>query len=221
MSVSTSTYLLGNCSEIAKAIGHIFATKSTYKSGFYSGDPNIYSTENRTGYVSPVTTNYSFENRIKACPSVFSFNKVPKGVKVFEYPYSRNIFMSDRLRNSSIDILKWDQMNSRLGPIKKVNVILVNFEKQSSDMAHYQEAAWIGGKKNDLVLCYGTDWSYVFGWTEEEIVKRNLEKILLDNSKDDSIIPKIEEEIIKNYKIKERRLSNDYRGKTNPLFIIY
>ena len=99
-------------------------------------------------------------------------------------------------------------MNSRLGPRKKINVILVGFGAKESSIAHMQEAKWIGGKKNDLVICYGgskekTEWAYVFGWTEKEIVKRNLETIMMDNVVNSELVPKIEKEILSNYKIKE------------------
>jgi hypothetical protein len=154
---------------------------------------------------------YTFENRIKAAPSVFSFPKVPEKANVYSYPKNNNWRSSNRLLGSSsgaISILSWDRMNSRLGPFKKVNVILIGFGDGDSGIARLQEAKWIGGKKNDLVLCYGgpndnPTWSHVFGWTEKEVVKRNLETILLKNPIDEKIVSKIEDEINKNYQIKE------------------
>jgi len=189
--------------QIARWFGGI-ATERPYKSGFDSGDPNIYVAYNKTGYVLPVTMPKRWENRVKAAPSVFSFAKVPKSIPVFQYPENGR-FTSNRLLGAarSIPIQEWDKMCSRLGPKKKVNVILIGFSGSDSSIAQYQEAAWIGGKKNDLVLCYGDNWSYVFGWTEQEIVKRNLETVLLTNPKDISIIPLIEEEIEANYIIKD------------------
>ena len=118
-----------------------------------------------------------------------------------------------------IDNYKWDCMNSGLGPVKKVNVIIIGFPPGSVEtLAKYQEAKWIGGKKNDLVLCYGVyappedpntidwskaTWAYVFGWTESEDVKQNLKEMLLNSPVDSELIPKIEEEISKNYRIKD------------------
>ena len=60
-----------------------------------------------------------------------------------------------------------------------------------------------------LVLVYGgTDpvhpkWVKVFGWTEQELVKRNLETILLRNPVNSSLIPLIEKEIRQNYQLKD------------------
>jgi hypothetical protein len=92
-----------------------------------------------------------------------------------------------------------------LGPSKKVNLIMVGFPADSSEMmGQYQQAKWIGGKKNDLVICYGADaakasWCYVFGWTEADIVKQNLQSIILAAPVDNNILPAIEKEVYASY----------------------
>lgn len=185
-------------------------TESPYKDGFVSGDPNIYVAYNKTKYVYPVTSLRTWQNKIKVSPSVFSFTKVPKSIPVYEYPPNGNWLKSDRLLgNVPIDLLEFDRMNSRLGPLKKVNVVIIYFGNKESSIAKWQQAKWIGGKKNDLVICYGgqknnkADWAFCFGWTEKELVKRNLETIFLDNKIDSGIITNIEQEVRKNYLIKE------------------
>jgi hypothetical protein len=189
--------------EIVKNFGNL-TTETPYKSGFDSGDKNIYVAYNKTGYIYPATDIRSFENRIKAAPSVFSYPKVPKNVKVYEYPYPENWRISNRLLGENrISINEFDKMNSRLGFKKRVNVIMINFTNQDSSIAQYQEAKFIGGKKNDIVLCYGLGWAYCFGWTEKTLCKRNLETILLTNPINDNILPIIEKEIVKNYIIKD------------------
>jgi hypothetical protein len=185
-------------------------TERPYKSGFSSGDPNIYVTYNKTKYVYPVTSLRVWKNKIKAAPSVFSFAKVPKNIPVYKYPPNEDWLKSDRLLgNIPINLLEFDRMNSRLGPLKHVNIIIVYFGNKDSSIAKWQQSKWIGGKKNDLVICYGgqkndkADWVFCFGWTEKEIVKRNLETIFLDNKIDSSIIPNIEKEVRRNYNIKD------------------
>jgi len=130
---------------------------------------------------------------------------------VFEYPQNKNWQSSDRLlgrARSDFNLLEWDKVNSRLGPSKKVNVIAVGFEADSdSILGQYQEAKWAGGKKNDLVICYGGQpgkaaWVYVFGWTESEGVKRDLESLFIkaEREKEDkdvvlpgmTLLPKME-----------------------------
>jgi hypothetical protein len=190
--------------QIVRAFGGRVVSKRVHKSGFDSGDPNIYVTKNATGVIIPASKTVLFENRVKAAPSLFSFAKVPEGIQVHPYPENENWNRSDRLIGvSGVSRETWDQMNARLGPRKKVNVILINFGGKDSKYGHYQQAAWVGGKKNDLVLCKGDSWAYVFGWTEKELVKRNLETILLENKLDQEIIPKIEAEIVANYQIKD------------------
>jgi hypothetical protein len=179
------------------------------------GSEYDYIAVNKTGFVIPVSMTVDFENRVKAAPSVFSFVKVPKDTKgLFEWPRTTNSFASNRLlglAKKDIDLFAFDQMSSRLGPTKKVNTIIIGWDstKYDSSIAQYQEAKWIGGKKNDLVLCYGkrpdgtTEWAYVFGWTEKADVKINLQTILMDNKVATDLIPKIEQEIAANYELKD------------------
>jgi hypothetical protein len=178
---------------------------------FDGGDDNIYTVKNYTKYVYPVTALRHFENRIKAAPTVFSFVKVPPTIKVYEWPSNPNWRQSDRLLGESrISILEFDRMNSRLGPRKKVNVIMLNFGLQDRSIAEWQRAKYIGGKKNDIVICYGQlgtnnipTWCSVFGWSEREICKRNLESILLANPINNDLLSQIEKEIVANYQIKD------------------
>ena len=201
---------------VRKFGGKIYSdgTQSTRHLGHrYSGDNNIYSVDNVYRYVEPVTTTRNFQNRIKATPTVFSFSKVPSNVKVYEWPDNSDWRRSSRLLGTAsvlVNLYKWDCMNANLGPTKKVNVIMVGFNDEPIDYGQMQQAKWIGGKKNDLVICFGgakkgtpAQWVYVFGWTENELVKKNLESILMEVPINDNIIPLIFDEVAKNYVIKD------------------
>jgi len=189
------------------------AIERVYKSGFVSGDHNIYTTHNKTHYVFPATCRKAFENKVKAAPSLFSFPEVPKYVHVFNYPDNFNWRQSDRLLGTArqkFDILKFDQLNADLGPQKHVNMIIVGFPSNSSNQdAEWQRAKWAGGKKNDLVVCYGGDnngkagWCTVFGWTEEELVKRNLETMFITRILGNDLFPDIKKEVVSHYIIKD------------------
>lgn len=186
-------------------------TTMEHNSRMIGGDPYDYVSQNKTGWIQPITKRMHFENRIKASPSVFSFITVPEAIKVFSYPDNGNPFNSNRVlgeASKKISLLCWDQMNARLGISKKVNVIIVGFTDSDSYISEYQRAKWLGGKKNDLILCYGNGWAKVFGWTEKEDVKQNLETLLLDSKIDDSIIPLIESEIRSHYIIKDWKKFN-------------
>lgn len=175
-----------------------------------SGDPYDYYLVNKNNHFEPVHFEKSWENRVKACPSVFSYPKIEADVG-YNYPEVNNIFKSARLfgkASKDFNLYDFDCMNARLGPNKKVNVIIIGFgDESSSQIAHDQEAKWIGGKKNDLVICYGgTDnskWCYVFGWTEEALVKRNLETLFITNEINNDLLSKIENEISENYIIRD------------------
>lgn len=102
----------------------------------------------------------------------------------------------------------WDCLNAELGPAKRVNLIAIGFEGDRS-MALWQEAEWLGGKKNDLVLCYGpltaeghASWAYCFGWSDSDVVKRNLESLLLSHPVGNELLTDIATEITQNYQIR-------------------
>lgn len=197
--------------KIVKLFGGNIVKKEGHRPDFHSGDKYDYHTKNETKVIVPTTLTKRFENRIKASPSLFDFVEVPENISVYKYPQNKNWFTSDRLFGTAVNdvsILEWDKLNSRLGPMKKINLILIGFGIKDSSYADWQQAKWIGGKKNDIVLCYGGDdskptWSRVFGWSDSEFCKRNLESILLSGVNSDSMIQSIYEEVIKNYEIKE------------------
>lgn len=197
---------------IAERFGCVPKKTRAYKSGFDGGDPNIYVATNITGHVIPTVDVRQWTNKVQASPSVFSFVKVPESIKVYEYPPNPSVWESGRLLGTAkaVGIYEWDQMNARLGPTKKVNVIMVGFPAGTETMiGQYQQAKWIGGKKNDLVITYAgspgqkPEWVFTFGWTEQEIVKRNLDQIVANMTIDKDLIPQIEEEVRRNYTIKD------------------
>ncbi len=185
-----------------------------HKPDFDHGDRNDYVAENHTDYTVPVHRPVSFENRVKAAPSVFSYRTVPDDVPVYPYPEYTDPFHSGRLIGTARSDLSWyelDCLNARLGPVKKINLILVGFQPDApSDLGQLQEAKWIGGKKNDLVLCYGSRgvgqpaaWAYCFGWTESAQVKRNLESLFVTEPVSNDLWPKLDAEIRQNYELKD------------------
>jgi hypothetical protein len=183
-----------------------------WKSGLCAGDPNIYVVRNKSGHLIPVNDTRRWTNKVQASPSVFKFAEVPDSVKVYDYPTNPSMWRSGRLLGSAnaLGIYEWDQMNSRLGPVKKVNVLMVGFPAGTEQMmGQWQEAKWLGGKKNDLVITYAgnpgmmPEWVYTFGWTEQEIVKRNLDALVGKSTIDKSVIPEIEQEVRRNYIIKD------------------
>jgi len=191
-------------------------TEKIYKSGFYRGDPNIYVSYNKSNILIPINETKGWSNPVKGKRSLFNFVKISKEQKksLHKYPKQEtgDWFVSNRLLGGAIkkvSIGEWDKLNSELFKTKKVNLFLVEFDaKQPRDICLQQEALWLGGKNNDVVLCYKAQGdkvlsSYVFGWTESEILKRNLETILLESKIDNSLLGKIKSQVESYYVLKD------------------
>jgi len=193
-------------------------TTGEHDSHMIGGDPNDYEAVNINNWIEPVTKLMSFENRVKATPNLFAFSKVPTNIPVYNWPTNPDYNHSQRLMGNAlalIDPLKFDQLNSKLGASKKVNIIMIGFGNKGEEMGHYQESKFFGGRKNDLVITFGggtrtngATWAYVFGFTEREIVKQNIETILLNNPINDNILNNIELEVRRNYVIKDWKKFN-------------
>lgn len=182
-----------------------------HNSRMIMGDPNDYVSDNKTGYIVPVTKSVSFSNRLKAAPSVFSFVQPPQNVQVFDYPSNPNPFESQRVLGEAhkfISINEWDKLNARLGIKKKVNLVIIGYKNKSSDYAEYQKAKYIGGKKNDVIITFNIDnndkvmWVKSFGWTDSKYCLANIDTLLLSTPINNDILPLLEQEIEVNYKIK-------------------
>jgi hypothetical protein len=77
------------------------------------------------------------------------------------------------------------------------------------DSAVLQRAYWKNGKKNDLVLCYGKDWAYVFGWSKSDLVKEELQALLLENDVNTALVDRIEQVVMRDFEPYEWRQHAD------------
>lgn len=186
-------------------------SKTGLKSGYHSGAKETYFVTNQNNYIYPTTKTKTWTNRIKACPSVFSFAKVPEQTPIYEYPEPTDGWNnSNRLLGTAKDtitIKEWDQLNSKLGPTNKINLIACGLGPDPQ-LGQWQEAKWIGGKKNDLVITFGGDpkkptWVHIFGWSESYQAKSMVESIILEKGLTPETLPLIEKEIQTKYQIKD------------------
>jgi len=170
---------------------------------FDHGDRFDYIVNNETNYIQPVVVPKKYINRLKHSTSLFTYKEEKQTIP---YPNVTNYFISNRLLGSAksqFNQLDFDRMNARLGPMKKVNIIFVGFASSDNTLGHQIETQWQGGKKNDLVICYGKNWAYCFGWTEHDIVKRNLESLFLVPTINNTMLSRIESEVRTNYILKD------------------
>lgn len=201
--------LVNKFGPVSKANGK--RTTGEHNSHMIGGDPYDYVSNNRSSYIEPIVEVKSFENRIKAAPTVFSFIKVPPEIKVFDWPRPNSPWVTNRVLGTAQNKIRqneWDKMNAVLGPQCQINLIIVGFDSDDTTLLQYQEAKFIGGKKNDLVIsfCGSPDKPLsvkVFGWSESETCKRNIESWIVENGVSEKLIDYLKTEIPANYKRKD------------------
>lgn len=171
------------------------------------GDPYDYWTDinnpDPEAVIYPVHSTFAWDNPFLDTKTIQIGEKVTKEeaarLKLHSYPEAGNAFVSGRVINAPVSTYKWDQMCAAIGAKHRVNLTLINFGDRDMAAAVKQRDYWVNGKKNDLVLCYGKGWSYVFGWSKTELVKQELQTVLLENEVNDSIIPLIKEVVIRDF----------------------
>lgn len=184
-------------------------TTSSHNSRFIGGDSNDYYAINKNNYIFPTVTIKTWENRVKSSVNTYKYHAAVANSMLFDYPLPVDSFNINRaLGNTGITALQIDQLNSRIGPTKKCNLILIGFGNVAMELAQEQESKWFGGKKNDLVICVGGEptkptWCYIFGWTEADAVKVNLEDLIMAKGLSQATLPAIEQEINKDYVLKD------------------
>jgi len=81
-----------------------------------------------------------------------------------------------------------NMLNAQLGPKKQVQAFILIFKNQPFETGKMQEGYWKGGNKNEFVLTIGVDsdnkieWVYPFTWSEEESVKKNIKRHVMNQS---------------------------------------
>ena len=139
----------------------------------------------------PTALQHRFTNYVKASPDTIlrrrgvlkQFqNLVPAyPVGVYDYHYADRFVSVGVPEPNARD---WNrllqELNADLGPSKEVNIILVAVKTEDPVYQYALEEAWIGGKKNDLIVLLGvTDypkisWVRVSSWSKSEDLKVEL-----------------------------------------------
>jgi hypothetical protein len=162
---------------------------SSSRSVYLSPDPGRYTVINPGD---PVAMTQSYTNYVKAVPeSLFHAklglikqyqNKIPT------YPSQiYDFYKVDRVLPVGVpmtDVAAWNQELSltlrKLGPQRQANVAIVVVNEANSTYVHALEAAWLGGKKNDVIVVVGStqypkiDWVRIISWTKNETFKVQL-----------------------------------------------
>jgi hypothetical protein len=196
-----------------------------------SGDPHDYVARYGKAPLVPYTELRSWTNQLKANPGLFKFDTITqeqaRKAGLFEWPSNPNPYRSDRLLGATykLTLPALDALNSRIGPARQANLIIIGFADLPATIADQQRAYWQGGKKNDIVVCFGSDWVRVFGWAQDSKVFKDIETLLLNyrtahQTLDDNVLPSVEQTILRQYRRKEWK-DFDYISVPLPTWAIY
>jgi hypothetical protein len=110
---------------------------------------------------------------------------------VYDYYKIRRVLLVGNVPMDDLKLNAWNQqlplMLRALGPRKQVNVIIVLTTVQDPNFANALKTAWLGGKKNDVVVVVGAadypkvSWARVFSWTDNETFKIELADAIQDH----------------------------------------
>lgn len=148
----------------------------------------------------PVADTRSYTNYIKAAPdSLFNALSNKQALeayqgKLVEYPSKvYDYHYVDRVLALGVSVPDLKQWNLELaqalrirGAAKEVNAVVVFTKEADPQFATALNAAWLGGKKNDVVVVVGAPnypeigWVRVLSWTKAEVFKVQLRDALLD-----------------------------------------
>lgn len=176
---------------------------SLFRSVYNTPDPAAFT----NAYIGePVAKTATYKNYIKAAPNTL-FRPAAKELKekfaklvpaypinVYDhYKINRVVQVGVNIPDVSIWENKLREVLKTLGPTKQVNVVLVVVNTDDPNYVYALRDAWLGGKKNDVVLVVGiTDypkisWVDVISWTDRELFKvvlrdsvRNLGEMQVD-----------------------------------------
>lgn len=173
----------------------------------YSGgcgrDGNLYEVYWDNQILTSVATvkKHFYENRIKCTPSSFSYPKVTKAEKLmyglYDYPEIDNYTQKAILGSEQFQwITKTDEDTAETkaqylcgyyGPQKQMKLWVLLFKNKPSISADMQEALWVNGNKNEVVVCVGIDslskklqWVKAFSWTPNKTMLVNIREDLMN-----------------------------------------
>lgn len=148
----------------------------------------------------PVAQTHRYTNYIQASPNSL-FNTVSEKMayerfkesipeypkNIYDYHYlNRVLQVGVSVPDASVWNHKLALLLRSLGPKKEANIVLVFTAFEDPDYAAALRSAWLGGKKNDIVIVLGTPhypdiaWAKVLGWSDSELFKIQLSDDIRD-----------------------------------------
>lgn len=169
-----------------------------------SGSRTVYNSADPQAYVAayvgePASLPHTYTNYVKAVPTSL-FNSAGYvsmyGEKIPNYPRVHSFYKVNRVFNidSTVPQEVLDELDRlldnkliTLGHTKQANIIAIFTDIKDPNYRYAVENAWIGGKKNDIVLFFGTEgnnivWTDVMTWalnSGNELLVAELKRQLL------------------------------------------
>lgn len=138
----------------------------------------------------PVSRTHMFTNYVKAVPESLYHLNVTHTFDNMIPAYPNNVYdyyKLDRALSIGVpvpDLKDWSNDISNilrtLGPAKQANIIVLFVKTADESYIHALEGAWLGGKKNDIIVVIGTtqypkiDWVGISSWTDKAMLKVQL-----------------------------------------------
>jgi hypothetical protein len=146
----------------------------------------------------PTSRLHSYENYVKAAPDTLFRHQVDTEKypipaypsRVYDYYRLTRLV---RVNGATVDDPQyWDadigQLNAEVGSAKQTNFIVVITKDQPPDYFYALETAWIGGKKNDVILVMNLDankkatWVNVMSWGLNPLFQVKVRDELMEKS---------------------------------------
>jgi hypothetical protein len=124
-----------------------------------------------------VFTEHSYENRVQASRSVFSYRHIEEEEVatrgLFTYPEKVSLFdfpsvLGDCGAGTEAANKRLQYHNAKLGRAKQVRMWMLCTDSGDPSFGQDQESLWVGGNKNEVVLVKGQGWVHVFSWTDHK-----------------------------------------------------
>jgi hypothetical protein len=125
----------------------------------------------------PIFTDHSYENRVQASRSVFSYRPIDEeevaARGLFTYPESVGLFdfpsvLGDCGPGTKAANQRLQYHNAKLGRAKQVRMWMLCTDSADPTFGQDQESLWVGGNKNEVVLVKGNGWQHIFSWTDHK-----------------------------------------------------
>lgn len=198
---------------------------------YHTGDRYDYIWTVKKDVIVPWTTYRSYKNYIASSENIIK-GSTNIGEEVKEHPADGILdhLYQNKVFGVNLDPYKLAIINSSLKV--PANLIIYGFKNGNLSQCENLKAKWINGKVNDLVLCLIHDDTQinnveVFGWTESEILKSELETLLLNTKlnsfydKSTDIIDIVNKHYVEKDMNKYSYLSIKIRGWDYVLFIFF